>query len=132
MAALAHPCQATNPITLDGHGATLSCAEPAQSSGWTLWKDVIHQRTDFVSDVFLVVNEQLVLEPNDCDMLKPGEICCSWSYYDRLLLALEPLMKPADYHVEVGQPDGSTITLAPAKWMPAPRGGDARAIHSGC
>lgn len=60
------------PIVLDGHGVTLTGADPCPSDGWTVWKDDVLVRTDIRPAVFLMADDRMVFETLDFNVLGPA------------------------------------------------------------
>jgi len=109
--------KAGKPVTLDGHGATLSGAEPCPPDGWSVYRDDVLMRDDIVSRLFLLVDGEMVFGTSTFNVLRPGEVCYMPNYFKRLFFHPPKGMKAGDCKIEVGQPDGSTVTLDPAKWQ---------------
>ncbi len=101
------------PLVLDGHDATLSGADVCPPDGWKEWKAGVLQREDIASYGFMLIDGAMVFETLSFNVLKPGEFC----YMGPLLNFCAPdVRKLAEQDIEVGQPDGSTVKLDPAKW----------------
>lgn len=99
------------PITLDGHGATLSGADPCPAEGWKPWKEGVLMRDDMTSNVFLLVDGEMVFGRMARDALEPGEFCYEW---DRIYY-YPPKGKTPE--IVVGQPGGAQVTLDPKRWQ---------------
>ncbi|MCM8768147.1 MAG: hypothetical protein NC911_00455 [Candidatus Omnitrophica bacterium] len=106
-------------LVLDGHGATLTGAEVCSPDGWKEWKEGIFRRDDLVSRIFLLVDGEMVFVTRNVDCLKPGEICFSPEELNRLHFWLPVGKKIDQLTIEVKQPDGTALTLDPAKWKRA-------------
>jgi hypothetical protein len=104
------------PLILDGHGATLSGAEPCTADGWTAAPDGVFTRRDLRSSVFLLVDGQMVWGTAPLQAMRPGEYRYGRDVFDRLHVRPPEGKKLSDCTVEVGQPDGSTVKLDPARW----------------
>jgi hypothetical protein len=63
----------------------------------------------------MVVDDRMVFERLSFNALRPGELC----YLGDFLNIYPPTNRPlSDLRIEVGQPDGSTVTVDPARWHP--------------
>ena len=105
------------PLTLDGHGATLSGAEPCPAEGWKPWKDGALMRDDMISHMFLLIEGKMVFATLSINVLQPGEFCIAPSDANRLYFYPPDGKKSNDCEVEVGQPDGTAVKLDPANWQ---------------
>lgn len=113
------------PITLDGHGVTISGAERCSPEGWRPWKDGVVVRDDHPWKpaatssarfrVVFVIDGRLSLETTALDVLAPGEFCFLPNDSNRLFYRMENGEVP---EVEVGQPDGSSVRLDGKAWQP--------------
>jgi len=101
------------PITLDGHGATLSGADPCPARGWQPWRDGVQVRPNTRSTGFLLVDGRMVFERYARDALRSGEFCFEFN----TLYGCPPQGKTfGQCAIQVGQPDGAPVTLVPATW----------------
>lgn len=112
------------PVTLDGHGATLSGAEPCSVEGWVPYRGDTVMRATPRSQAFLLVDGEMVPMTRSWSHLAPGEFCYMPDFFNRLFFHKPAGTAFANLTIEVGQPDGNAITLAPEKWQPsnAPNG----------
>lgn len=102
------------PIVIDGHGVWLTGADPIPPGEWKEEANGLWSHTGMAYTKFLVVDGKLVLETMNYSTLKPGELCYSVKAYNRLFYKREGKIIP---EMQVGQPDGSTISLDPKKWQ---------------
>lgn len=101
------------PITLDGHGAMLSGADPCPAQGWKEEKDGIYFRNDIGSNVFMVIDGQMVFWSMARDALVPGEFC----YEKGLLYYYPPSSEELSSNaITVTTSDGA-ITLQTNNWQ---------------
>jgi hypothetical protein len=106
--------EAGKPLTIDGHGVTLSGAEPCPPAGWRPWKGDVVMRDDLPFSGLLIVDGQMRFASQEYDLLKPGELCYMPTAFNRLFF------RPADKtlpEIEVGQPDGTSVKLDPKAWQ---------------
>lgn len=104
------------PLTVDGHGATLSGADVCDPANWTEWQNGVFKSTKQVSNVFLLIDGKMVFAVKAFDVLKPGQFCYMPDFFNRLYFFPPDKKKAGDFTVEVGQPDGSSVKLDPKKW----------------
>ena len=104
------------PLILDGHGATLTGAEPCTPEEWTAAPGGVFTRRDRLSSVFLLVDGRMVWGTTTLEAMRPGEYRFGKDVFDRIHVRPPAGKKMSDCVVEVGQPDGSTVKLDPARW----------------
>jgi hypothetical protein len=90
------------PITVDGHGATISGAEICPAEGWKEYKDGILTRDDMSTAVFMMIDGKMVFGRYARDAITPGEFC----YEEKTLYFYPPqedknFLKTAAIEVEI-------------------------------
>ncbi len=103
------------PLVIDGHGATLTGADVASPEGWQTYQGGTLKRQDLVGMVIIDGAFAEFLRPFNC--LEPEEICYAPNFFKRLFFRFPEGKKPTDYTIEVGQPDGTSVTLDPASFQ---------------
>jgi hypothetical protein len=104
------------PVTLDGHGATLCGADSVSADGWSEWKDGVLMRSDAVPRGFIVVDGEMVFSTIGFNVLRPGEFVWLPRHHGRLYFYPPKGRKAAECRVEVSGPDGETRELDPHTW----------------
>lgn len=104
-----------NPITLDGHGATISGGEPCPAAGWEKYKNGVFSRSDIVSKAILIVDKNLIAEKRVYDCLEPGEV--GYDPAERRFF-FNP-GEPGKGKLESKKQDGTVVTVEPQQWQPA-------------
>ncbi|WP_231734020.1 right-handed parallel beta-helix repeat-containing protein [Calycomorphotria hydatis] len=105
------------PITLNGNGVTLRGSEVCSPEGWSEYQQETFQRSDLVSRVLLVVDNELLPMARPFDVIEEGEVCFAPNFFNRFYFHIPKDNKAEDFSVIVGQPDGSEVTLDPANWQ---------------
>jgi len=104
--------EAGSPIVLDGHGATLSGADPCAPPDWKPRKDGVWVCPK-PSSGFLVVEGRMVFELLARDALKEGEFCYE---FERLYFLVPSGKKVEQFRIAVGQGE-QAVPLEPARWQ---------------
>jgi len=107
------------PLTIDGHGATVTGAEPCPPEGWKPWKGRVYRRDDFPTTGGLMIDGARVHGIRAATVLAPGD----WLYAPATRhLYWHPAATPLD-EVQLIYPDAEPETIDPKRWGRAgPRG----------
>ncbi|MDF3058248.1 MAG: hypothetical protein K0R17_2463 [Rariglobus sp.] len=106
------------PITLDGHGATLSGAEPCAPGGWVELEGGVWRRKQTLSRNILIVDGEMILETRLAGDLKEGEFCFETNQWGDATLFFRPPSgrKAAEFTIETVSAAGEVVRLDPTKW----------------
>ena len=112
------------PLVIDGHGATLTGAEPCPPSGWEPWRGRVYRRMDFPQAAALMVGDLRVPAASPTLALEPGD----WIYFPPYKhLYLRPAATPLG-DVQLVPPKGEPETVAANRWSPAGAPGVVRLV----
>lgn len=112
------------PLVIDGHGGTLTGAEPCPSAGWEPWRGRVYRRADFPQAAALMVGDQRVPAASPTLALEPGD----WIYFPPYKhLYLRPAAMPVG-EVQLVPATGEPETVAPNRWGPAGAPGVVRLV----
>ncbi len=104
------------PLTIDGHGSWITGADPCPPEGWQERDDGVWTHQGMAYSAFLVVDGELRMQFGDLDAARPGELVYQ-GWANRLWYrthARQPMPT-----IEIGQPDGARLTIAPESWQNA-------------
>ncbi len=107
------------PLVFDGHGATLTGAEPCPPDGWRRYDGDTLVREDLVSTGFLLAEGEMVFMTRPFDVLRPGEVCYDPAFFRRLFFRPPAGRAASACRVEVEFADGRTAVLDPGGWQPS-------------
>jgi len=112
------------PLVIDGHGATLSGADPCPPAGWEPWQGCVYRRADFPKAAALMVGDQRVPAASPTLALEPGD----WIYFPPYKhLYLRPAATPIG-EVQIVPATGEPETVVPSRWGPAGAPGVVRLV----
>ncbi len=92
------------PVTINGHGCTLSGADPLSPAGWEKQGNGLWVRSDIMAKSFLIMGDQFLLQTLGRDLLKPGEV--TWEESEALFY----------FHPEGGQIPETIEVLDGKEW----------------
>lgn len=106
------------PITLDGHGVTLTGAEPCPADGWEILEGGVWRRKNTLSRNILIVDGVMVLETRLAGDLAEGEFCFEANQWGDSTLFFRPVAgrKASEFAIEIVMASGAVTPLDPAKW----------------
>jgi hypothetical protein len=112
------------PLVIDGHGATLTGAEPCPSVGWEPWQGRVYRRADFPQAAALMVGDERVPPASPTLALEPGD----WIYFPPYKhLYLRP-SAAAIGEVKLVPATGEPESVALSRWGPAGAPGVVRLV----
>ena len=109
------------PLTIDGHGSWISGADLCPSKDWKKEDDGVWSHTGMAYSGIVVIEGRLEGQVTDMDVLEPGELCYQ-GWANRLYYRVRDNRSPMPA-IEIGQPDGTSISIAPKDWQYAGRPG---------
>jgi len=109
------------PLTIDGHGSWISGADLFPSKDWKKEEDGVWSHTGMAYSGIMVIEGRLEGQVTDMDVLEPGELCYQ-GWANRLYYRVRDNRSPMPA-IEIGQPDGTFINIAPTDWQYAGRPG---------
>jgi hypothetical protein len=109
------------PLTIDGHGSWITGADPCPPGNWKKEPDGVWSHTGMEYSGFMVIDGKLENQIGDMDVLEPGELCYQ-DWANRLYYRVRDNRSPMPA-IEIGQPDGKAISIAPKDWQYAGRPG---------
>ena len=109
--------QPDRPLILDGHGATLTGADPCPPEGWKPKDNGVFFRDDMVSVTFLLVDGKMVLHHPTIayNNIQPGEF--TWHSSNRLYFHPPENKSAPDFKIAVEYEDGTRVDLNPRSWQ---------------
>jgi hypothetical protein len=112
------------PLVIDGHGGTLTGAEPCPPAGWEPWRGRVYRRADFPQAAALMVGDERVPAASPTLALEPGD----WIYFPPYKhLYLRPAAMPVG-EVQLVPAEGEPETVAQSRWGPAGAPGVVRLV----
>jgi hypothetical protein len=112
------------PLVIDGHGGTLTGAEPCPPAGWEPWQGRVYRRADFPQAAALMVGDERVPAASPTLALEPGD----WIYFPPYKhLYLRPAATPIG-DVQLVPAAGEPETVVPSRWGPAGAQGVVRLV----
>ncbi len=116
--------EADKPLVIDGHGATVTGADPCPAPGWTVWRDRVYRRDDFPTTGGLMVDGARVHGLAPTVALAPGD----WFYFP----AFKHLYwRPAATligEVRLLYPEAEPESIEPKRWGQAGAPGVVRLV----
>jgi hypothetical protein len=109
------------PLTIDGHGSWISGADICPSKDWKKEGDGVWTHSGMAYSGFMVIEGRLENQVSDIDVTEPGELCYQ-GWANRLYYRVRDNRSPMPT-IELGQPDGSILTIEPKDWQYAGRPG---------
>lgn len=111
------------PLTIDGHGAWITGADPCPPEGWKEAADGVWTHSGMAYSGFMVIEGRFENQVTDLDVAEPGEMCYQ-GWGNRLYYRVRDRQPvPA---VEIGQPGDASFTIDPKDWQYAGRPGIVR------
>lgn len=108
---------AGRPLVLDGHGATLSGADPCPAESWQAWRNGIWKREAKNVRIFVIDGRMVFEQPSlGMNILRPGEFHYAPDSLHYFYFLPPKGKQAADCRVEVGQPGGNALVLDPQTW----------------
>ena len=112
------------PLIIDGHGGTLTGAEPCPPAGWEPWRGRVYRRADFPQAAALMVGDERVPAASPTLALEPGD----WIYFPPYKhLYLRPAAMPVG-EVQLVPAEGEPETVIQSRWGPAGAPGVVRLV----
>ncbi|MFA6292519.1 MAG: right-handed parallel beta-helix repeat-containing protein [Victivallales bacterium] len=109
------------PLIIDGHGSWISGADICPSKDWKKEDDGVWTHSGMAYSGFMVIEGRLENQVSDIDVTEPGELCYQ-GWANRLYYRVRDNRSPMPA-IELGQPDGSTLSIEPKDWQYAGRPG---------